>query len=338
MTDEMTPAPLVRCVRCHVVFEPGLENCPRCGTTYRPIPVAPAPEIGSYAEKYHGTEFAPAVIETTAPVVPHTGPRIGIVVALGAAMVIIALAVGGLYAMGAFGGPAATQQALVFANTPRPTPSPTLPPSVSVTLNELRDMNLSAHIKIQTRATMDASVNGTAASVIANMDVTVSGGNESGTLTIGGAKKEFRLVDGIYYDRLAPAVKWTIRSVIPPVMLLTPLFQITDAKMLELVGAETRDGVAVNHFQTTGWWVPDQSRMSLFDVSSMAIRANKTVLDLWATPDGKPVAGAFSATQDTSDGSVHLLNIQVSYAFDQVGVPVTINNPMPSPSPSASHS
>src|ERR1700690_4374971 len=107
---------MVRCVRCHGIFDAGLENCPRCGTTYRPIPVAPAPDPGSYADKYQGTEFAPAVVETAAPVMPRSGPRPGILVALGAAMCIIALVIGGLYFLGAFGGPAATPAPqLIFA-------------------------------------------------------------------------------------------------------------------------------------------------------------------------------------------------------------------------------
>lgn len=328
---------MVRCVRCHGVFEADLDVCPRCGTTYRPMPVAPAPEAGFYVDKYHGTEFAAPVAPTATPVMPATGPRSGMIVAMGVMMVALALVVGGLFALGAFGS-AAPAPALIFGNSQRPSPTPTLPPSVTTTLAQLRDINLSAHIKIQTRATVDARISGGAKTVIANMDATVSSGNEMGTLTVGGTATQFRLVDGIYYSRAAPGGKWAAKSIIPPAMLLTPLFGITDAKMIQFIGEEKRSGQPVNHLRSTGWWVPDQSRMSLFDVNVLGIKANKTVLDLWATPDGNPVAAAFAATQDTSDGSVHLLDIEVSFAFDSVGTPQIIENPIPTPSPKASPS
>ena len=330
MSDDM-----VRCVRCHGVYEAGLEACPRCGTTYRPLPIAPAPDPGSYADKYHGTPFAMQVEATAAPIVPSTGPRPGIVVALGAMMIVLALVVGGLYAVGAFGGDRSPAPALIFGTSQRPSPTPTLPPSVATTLSQLRDMNLSAHIKIQSRATLDVRVNGSSQTVIVTMDAVVSGGDESGTMTVGGSTVEFRLVNGSYYNRVAPTGKWVARSVIPPAMLLTPLFGITDAKMLRLVGPEMRDGQTLNHLQTTDWWVPDQSRISLFDVGAFGIKATRTMLDLWTTPDGKPVAASFSGTQDAQDGT-HLLKIDVNFVFDQVGTSQVIDNPMAKPSPKAS--
>ena len=46
-----------------------------------------------------------------------------------------------------------------------------------------------------------------------------------------------------------------------------------------------------------------------------------------------PVSATFSGTNSASDGT-KLLDIEVSYTFTDVGVPVDIVSPLPTPSPS----
>jgi len=62
------------------------------------------------------------------------------------------------------------------------------------------------------------------------------------------------------------------------------------------------------------------------DLSSLPIKPDVSVLDLWATPDGAPVAATFSGTNSATDGT-RLLDIEVTYTFSDVGVPQAIDAP-----------
>jgi hypothetical protein len=210
-----------------------------------------------------------------------------------------------------------------------------LPPSIAITIAQLNDRQLSAHITVDSRTQLSARVLGHAETNIVTFDGMISAGNEIGTLLSGGQKHEFRLVDGVIYDRLLPSGRWTQLATIRPYLIVPPIFDVTSPKMLQLIGQETRDGQPVNHFRSTQWWVPDISRVALVNLASLYLKPDSTVLDLWATPDGAPVAATFSGTNIASDGT-KLVDIEVAYSFTHVGVPVDIRPPEPSPSPQSS--
>jgi len=166
-------------------------------------------------------------------------------------------------------------------------------------------------------------------------DGLISGPNESGTFTHSGVTREFRLVDSVVYMRVMPNGPWQVQASIPSFLIIAPLFNITKPEMIQLIGEETKNGQTLNHFQTTRWWAPDTSRLAITDVPGLTagLAPDVTVLDLWATADGLPVSATFSGTNSASDGT-KLVDIEVSYTFDQVGVPVSIGTPEPSSSPS----
>lgn len=327
---------MVRCARCHEVFDAEAGPCTKCGAPYQPPRQQPAAVDGLYVDRYAGSEFAP--IPTPTPVAPlprrNTTALLiwGGAALLGAALVvaIVALTLGPHSS-----SPAAP--ALVVARTEPPSPTPTLPPSVAMTLQQLNDLRLSAHITVDSRTQLSARIIGRSETDIVTFDGQISGGDESGIIQGAGLKQEFRLVDGVVYIRSLPSGKWATASTIQSYLVIAPLFGITSPKMLQLVGAETKDGLAVNHFRTTGWWVPDTSRVAMMNLSGLAIAPDSTVMDLWATPDGAPVAATFAGTNTATDGT-RLLDIQVSYTFTDVGVPVEILSPFASPSPTVSAS
>jgi hypothetical protein len=327
---------MVRCARCHEVFDADAGPCTKCGTPYQPPRAQPAAIDGLYVERYAGSDFAP--VPDPAPVAPlprrNTTALLiwGGAALLGAALIVAIVAV----TLGIpSNSPAAP--ALVVARTDPPSPTPTLPPTVTMTLQQLNDLKLSAHITVDSRTQLSARILGQGQTSIVTFDGQISGGDESGTIQGGGLKQEFRLVDGVVYIRALPSGKWATATTLPSYLVIAPLFGITSPKMLLLVGAETKDGLAVNHFRTTGWWVPDMSRVAMTNLSGLAIAPDSTVLDLWATPDGAPVAATFAGTNTATDGT-RLLDIQVSYTFTDVGVPAEIVSPFASPSPLVSPS
>ena len=144
-----------------------------------------------------------------------------------------------------------------------------------------------------------------------------------------------RLVNGQIYTRILPTGKWSLLAEMPAYLVICPVFGLASTKDLQLVGQEMKNGQVVNHFQSTGWWTPDISRVSMADLSSLPIKPDVSVLDLWATPDGAPVAATFSGTNSATDGT-RLLDIEVTYTFSDVGVPQAIDAPGPGWSPSPS--
>lgn len=149
----------------------------------------------------------------------------------------------------------------------------------------------------------------------------------------GGVTREIRLVDSTVYTRVVPNGTWQISPSIPSYLIIAPVFGITKPEMIQLVDQEAKNGQMLNHLQTTRWWAPDPSRLALADLTSLSLAPDVNVLDLWATADGVPVSATFSGTNSASDGT-KLVDIEVSYTFDQVGVPVSIGTPAPSASPS----
>lgn len=320
---------MVRCSRCHDVFDANAGPCPRCGAPYQPRPTAPEVGEASFVETYAGTPFVPAPEVPAAPR-PQRRSNSTLWIGGGAALIMLAVVVAIVVGMGAGGGPKQNAP-MVVSVTPRPTPTPTLPASMTALLSRLNDRGLSAHIVISSRVEVSTRLAG-AGTTLVSFDGQISGPSESGTFKQGGVTREIRLVDSIFYTRVVPNGTWQISSTIPSYLILAPVFNISKPQMIQLVEQETKDGLLLNHFQTTRWWPADPSKLALADVASLSLAPDVNVLDLWATADGVPVSASFSGTNSASDGT-KLVDIEVTYTFDQVGVAVSIGTPEPSPSP-----
>jgi hypothetical protein len=273
-----------------------------------------------------GSEFAPPP-DVPPSIPPANRSGLGFLLAVGVALIVAALAVGGLVAMGAFDTPAPTpRQDIVIAKPPTPTPVPTLPPIVTETLQQLADPNLNMHVSIRTMVSVNARVNGRSVSTTVNMEVDCAGGNESGTDTTGGVTYEWRLVDGTYYLRRLPTGTWKAQGGVSPFVVLSPLFSLTQPRMLQYDGPDEVNGVQADKLESTPWWTPDSGKLSGLDVATLDISPQHTQLVLWVAGDGSPVYATFRAWTDASDGT-NLLNISTTYTFSDEGA-VT---PIPSP-------
>lgn len=327
---------MVRCSRCYQVFDAEEGACPECGAPYQPPVEQPRPIEGLYIDKYAGTEFAPPPPEAAPAPAPRRNNQV-LLIGGGAALIGAAVILAILFGLGALGGGNPTPPALIFSATSPPSPTPSLPPTTASTLAQLNDLKLSAHIKVNSNVQLSSRILGKSESVIVSFDGEVSNGDEWGNLTSAGVAQELRLVQGQVWVRALPNGKWSKLAEMPAYLVICPIFGLDSTKDLQLLGQETKDGQELNHFQSTDWWSPDISRIALADLSSFPIKPLKWVLDLWATPEGAPVAATFSGTNTAVDGT-KLLDVEVSYAFTDVGVPQTINVPAPSPSVSASPS
>jgi hypothetical protein len=324
--DQGTDQRFVRCRRCHDVFEAGLANCPRCGAAYVPVADSSQSLESSFAERYTGTEFAEQpVVALASPSGSRSG--IGIMLMIGAALVVTAVALGGFVVMGAFETATPTPRGdVVVARPATPTPVPTLPPIVTKTLDQLADPNLNIHVSIRTTVSINARVTGRSSQSTVNMEIDCANGNESGTDQTGGTTYEWRLVDGTYYLRRLPNGAWKAQGSNPPFVVLSPLFQLSETRMLQYDGPSQRNGVSAHKLESTLWWTPNSGKLSGLDVATLAISPQHTKLQLWVAEDGSPVAATFRAWTDASD-STNLLDITVNYTFSKQGA-IT---PIPSP-------
>jgi hypothetical protein len=321
---------MVRCGRCHEVFDAGAGPCTKCGAPYQ-APVAAAKVVeGSYADIYAGTGFVAPPMQPAAPMRQRRQNRT-LWIWGGGALIVVAVAVAIVFGAG-LGGPGNQSNGLlVLPVTPRPTPTPTLPPSITALMGHLNDSALSAHIVVVSRVQVSTRLIGSGTTLI-SFDGQISGWNESGTLKQGGVVRELKLVDSIVYMRSVPNGTWQISPTIASYLVIAPVFGITKPEMIQLIGQETKNGQMLTHLQTTKWWPPDPSRLALTDLTRLSPAPDINVLDLWATPDGVPVSATFSGTNSASDGT-KLVDIEVSYTFDQVGMPISIGTPEPPPSP-----
>jgi len=321
---------MVRCGRCHEVFDADEGPCPKCGAPYRPPVAAPKVVEGSFVDLYAGTGFVAPPDPPAAPTARRRNNNT-LWIGGGAGLILVAIVVALAFSMGLGGSGDQSKGQLVVPVTPRPTPTPTLPPSITALMGHLNDTALSAHIVVVSRVNVNARMIG-AGLTLTSFDGQISGSNESGTLTQGGASREIKLVDSIVYTR-ATSGTWKISPTIASYLIIAPVFGITKPEMIQLIDQETKNGQVLNHLQTTKWWAPDPSRLALTDLTRLSLAPDVNVLDLWATTDGVPVTATFSGTNSASDGT-KLVDVEVSYTFDQVGVPVSIGTPEPPPSPS----
>lgn len=307
----------VRCRRCHDAFDPKQGSCPRCGAEYVVPPDPTTMGDSSYADKYQGTEFNVPLYE--APIAPPANRSgIGVILAIGAVLVVLALALGGMVLMGAFGEAQPTpRNDIVISVTPSPSPSATLPPIVGRTLAQISDPSFNAHVSIRTKLSVNARVTGHSQTAIVNIEADMSGGNEQGTYQTGNLQTEWRIVAGTYYSRQLPSGKWSAKVAIPPFLILSPLFSITDPLQLAYDGPDSAHG-AVDRLESTAWWTPDIGKLSGLDVATVGISPQKTSLTLWIFDDGAPVYAEFHAWTDASDGT-RLLDILTTYEFTSMG-------------------
>jgi hypothetical protein len=321
---------MVRCGRCHEVFDAAAGPCTRCGAPYQPSVAAAKVLERSFVDLYSGTAFVAPPEPPPAPMSQRRQNHM-LWIGGGAGLILVAVLVALALGLGLGGSGDQSKGQLVVPVTPRPTPTPTLPPSITALMGHLNDSALSAHIIVVSRVNVNARMIG-AGLTLTSFDGQISGSNESGTLTQGGVIQEIKLVDSIVYMRV-PNGTWKISPSIAPYLIIAPVFGITKPEMVQLIDQETKNGQILNHLQTTRWWDPDPSRLALTDLTRLSLAPDVNVLDLWATTDGVPVSATFSGTNSASDGT-KLVDIEVSYTFDQVGMPISIGTPEPSPSPS----
>jgi hypothetical protein len=307
----------VRCRRCHGVFESGVANCPRCGAEYVAIEEPLPSSEGSYEEKYKGTEFVPPVeVPQVAP--RQQGSRYGLMLGGGAVLTLAALVVAMLFMSGVIGAPAPTEDwDIVYPVTPKPSPSPTMPPIVDDALRVIADPNFNGHVSIRSTVTVAAAANnGKAVAHTVAVEADMADGQTVGTLQIN-VPSEFRLVDGVYYSRALPNGTWSVKSSIPPFLLLSPLFAITDTKQIIYGGATSAHGAA-HLIGSTDWYRPDPLKITGIDMTSYTVKVDHWTLALYLDSDGNPVYAEFRAWKDAADGT-HLVNIVTNYTFSAVG-------------------
>lgn len=311
---------MVRCIRCHEVFDALEGPCTKCGTPYKEPVAAPAIPEGTFSERY-GTvapELVPQVMVTPGRRDKTTYMIYGGIALIGA-VVVAAL----LVSLGMGGGVGATPRPPggVLA---APTVRDTLPPTVDTTLAQLNDPNFSAHVSIQSHIQVTSTAVSKALVAVVKYDGIVSGGNQWGTLKVNASSQEAMVVDGQVNVRTPPAAKWGAAASIATYKILCPMFGLKDANSLTMVGQETKYGQLLNHMQATHWWTPNLNRLTLYDMSflSTGLTPDVTAFDLWAKPDGTPVSATYSAK--TMAGQVALVDIEVTYTFTNVGQAVAI--------------
>lgn len=329
--EEATEERVVRCSRCHYVFNPSEGKCSRCGHPYTPPSAYAAPADETYAQRYRGTEFAEPVENTAPPPsVDKMRQRPLILAGIGAVMLILALVFVLVYQAGSSNTNG--DDDYVVAGPTKASPTPTLVPVIAEAYRELADKDLSAHVVVHSRADLDARITGQAKAITVNFEGDMAGGNESGTVTTNGSSQEFRLVDGTYFVKGGDG-KWSAAGSIPSYLILSPLLNVTKGSDLVVVGQETKDGQPAIHLRSSPMWRPD-SRTALCDLSSMPIAPDDITLDVWTTPEGRLISAAYTGLNTTRDGkNTRLLDVETSYAFTNVGFPLAIGTPEPPPTP-----
>jgi hypothetical protein len=325
---------MVRCIRCHEVFDAEAGPCTKCGTPYSPPRAAPPLPDTAFVDRYAGTDFVPAApAPLVAPIITRRRNNTTLLIGGGVALIICALVVGTLISLGAMGGSTPTQGAFIVPVASRPTPTATLPPTIQLTMDQLNDLKLTAHVTIESRIQQN-TITATRLDVV-KFDGEISGGDQWGVFDSQGATTASRFINGKVEYKPLPGGKWTPTAAMPSYMVLCPLFGINSTQDLQFIGRETLNGHLVNHLQSTDWWRADTSRLALADLTDMVPKPDTFLLDLYVNADGTPVAATFSATNSATNGT-KLIDIRASYTFSDVGVPASPPADIPAPSVSAS--
>jgi hypothetical protein len=324
----------VRCKKCHEVFDAEEGPCPKCGTPYQQPVTQPQAFDGLYVDRYAGTDLVPVEEPVAAPRRRSWRENPTIFIGAGATLIGLGLVVAILFELGAVGGSAPTAPP-VFGVQPHATPTPTLPAVIGPTLSQLEDPNFSAHMTVDSRVKAKPPAVPTAYSNVVKFDGVVAGGNQWGTLDTGSEIWDTRLIDGQFYRRTLPSIKWGHVPVVD-YLVLCPLFDLPSTDYLELEAPVPADGNLL-HFKTTSVWNPDISRLAMMDLSDLYIKPVTDVLDLYTTATGTPVRAHYSGQNPAADGS-WLVDVEVDYVFTNVGVPqqkIDVPGPSWKPSPTS---
>ena len=337
-----SPAPgrkAIRCTGCYEVIEEAelIEGrCPLCGRPYIP-PRQVAPPAESFSQRYQGTGLGEAPPEAAAEVKPRSGTPI--LLAVGAGLIALAVAVGALAALGLIGGPAVTPTPYHTPNTViSKTAAPTLPQAAYQTLTYVQDPDFSATITVESTVTVSSQISAKAGSAGSHLEAAVSGGNEYGTLVLGRSTYEVYVTKGSFLTRLEPTGKWVTTPSMSYVIVVsptTPLFDLGEPNQLRLSEETEREGVPVYHLTSSSAWRPDVMRLAMMGASALdqfqiqggRLLPDHYTLDLYVTLDGAPVYAEYHAWVAAGDGT-KVLSLDTYYTFTNVGQV----GPIPSPS------
>jgi hypothetical protein len=289
---------------------------------------------GLYVDRYAGTDLVPVEESVVAPRRRGWRENPTIFIGAGGALIGLGIVVAILFELGAVGGSTPTAPPVIGVQ-PRATPTPTLPAVIGTTVSQLNDTNLSAHVAVDSRVKAKPPAVPSAFSAVVKFDGVVSGGSQWGTLLTGSETWDTRLIDGQFYRRTLPGIKWGHVPVVD-YLVICPLFGLPSADYLQLMKPKPEDGNLL-HLQTTSAWNPDISRLAMMDLSGLYIKPVTDVLDLYTTANGTPVRAHYSGQNPAADGT-WIVDVEVDYTFTNVGVPqqkIDVPGPSWKPSPTA---
>lgn len=323
-----------RCGSCHNVFEADETTtvCPSCGAPYQPPVAAPVLAPGSFAERYEGTAYAVAPTHTVIESAPRSG--MALLLGLGVVMVVVAVALGGLVALGAFGGDSTPSPNPTSNIVVARTPTPTLPQAVYQTLTALTDPMFSAKVVVDSSVTVSSRIANKSGTARSHLEATIHGGDEFGTLiTTGRLTYQFYVTSGAISGRLMPSGKWTSGAILS-YLILSPMFDLTQPNQLQMIQQTQKNGQVVYHLQSTTYWRPDVFRLAVmgsdvlegFQIQGGALLPDHYVLDLYVTFDGMPVYAEYEAWTAAGDGT-RVLDLKTTYTFTEVGTIGPIASP-----------
>jgi len=331
----------VRCRRCYEVFDAEEGPCPKCGAPYQPPAANLQPIDGLYTERY-AQQAPPAAAADQAALhgvrivdAPRPRRRAGpaVIVGAGAALIVCAVVAAAVLELG--GATPTSAPVYVHGGETVQPRRPTLAPILALTLGQVANYQLDAHVTVRATIQLDSQYKWKAQSLTTTFDGHVSQGNQAGTIQTAGSAQEIRMVDGLFYVRSLPSGKWSLLPALPSYLLVCPVLGVSSTQDLAEVGPTMLNGQMMNHLQSTSSWAPDISRLAMTDLSTLPIKPTAMLLDLWVDDNGVPLSATVQAT-NIGPGGAKLLDIQVTYTFSDVGVPTNVVAPMPPPpSPSA---
>ena len=324
---------MIRCGACHEVIELGElvgGRCPKCGCPYSPPKKISAPE-GSFIARYAG-EQAPGEAESERQMLkPRSG--VPIVLIVGVAMIVIAVAGGGLVLAGVFnakptGTPHRTPNTVIGIATPEVT----IPPVINTTLEYLADPQFSAIVSIDSSVMVSGRVSSRPGTVRSHLQVKMSSGVEAGQLTVGRTTWDCYVDQGTILVRQQPKGKW--QGAAYGYLVLSPFFDLTDPDQLQLKAETTRNGIPVYHMTNSRYWKPDILRLAImgsavldqFQIQGGQMMPDHYTLDLYVANNGAPVYAEYHAWVAAADGT-KVLALDTYYTFTNVGLVEAIPSP-----------
>ena len=222
---------MVRCHRCHEVFDAEAGPCTKCGAPYQPPAAPPEGDGQLYVDRYAGTEFVPPPLVVPLRPLPRRNST-GLLIGGGVVLIGLAAVVAIIVAVGGLGSAATAPPGYVVPRTEQPSATPTLPPSVALTLQQLNDPNLSADVTVQSVADVNDPSLGKHERHSVSFVGQIAGGNEGGIVIEEGITREYRIVDGVVFVRVPPATRWSTAASIAGYLVIDQSFGLTKPQML----------------------------------------------------------------------------------------------------------